>query len=236
MKKLIFIIALLLAESGMACNNSSFTLDSMSTSPGPVYNIYARLCIGYGKTGTTLGANDNTNRFAISMWSSNPGFMAGVSFFTPNITGPNPPNVTKAGALIGPTYGLGESCSVRYGTLFGGNIACITSTASCGGVGSWCVQFHITCTILPDSMRAIGIEGLAPLGGCYGLSDMVIAFTTLAGVDEPAHDNMTFTEAFYSVDGLYIGDNREWIADGMYIVIRQYSDGTFERKLKIVRK
>jgi Secretion system C-terminal sorting domain len=188
-----------LHTTGTACNNSSFTLVSNVVTAGPTYTITTQLCIGYGRTGVVFGADAPTNGFfSIGVWSTNLGIMGALQSWAPyylaNGTALNPPPLMPPGPVafnsdpmngngqIGPGFGAGEADNIFFAdpvcACF--DYTCIISTVNCGNAGSLCQNLtFVYFGIRPDSLRALGIEGLAPFGGCWPNPDMLINLSTL---------------------------------------------------------
>jgi hypothetical protein len=170
-----------------ACNNSSFTLVSLNqvgSGPTAVYTITTELCVGYGRTGVTFGADGDTGIFFdIAIYSPDPAIVTALTSYTSPLTGPPLPGGVYDGLpLGGAAWGLfnEQENLIFYDPLYTTNFACIASTAACGEAGSWCVELEIVFTgVMPDSLRALGIEGGVPFGGCWPNQDMLIDFTTL---------------------------------------------------------
>ena len=159
-------------------NLSQFTLQSVIVSPGPVYTIHASLCIGLGKSGVITGAvgptADNLS-FAIFSSAGNTAIHSALVSFAPaTITSPSPLNTVFTGSHVGPAYGISENDNIVYSNS-GHTFTCITSTASCGSVQQTCYNVtFIYNGILPDSIRAIGIEGPAPFLGPHPEKMMIV--------------------------------------------------------------
>jgi hypothetical protein len=161
--------------------NASFPADSM---------ICLRLAVGWGKTGTQLGADSDTRSLSFGWSTHRPPFT--IRAFTPDYitSGRGFSNCTMAGSNIGPQgppynshgtviyidpgyYGFAPCVTQPF--------ACVTSTALCGNIGQTFYDFRFQVNKIPDSVRVYGIEGGGnPIDGCYPDGDMSFNFTTLA--------------------------------------------------------
>lgn len=190
--KCIFLALVMVLVSGSlsyACNLSSITLCGV-TGSGP-YTICIQVCNGYGRTGTTKGADNDTRSISFGWYDAAPPGFAIASFTPPNIvSGRGFSNCTMPGMNIGPQgppynsqgtiiyvdpgyYGV-PPCVVQP---FG----CVTSTALCGPASQQCITYNFVVNQVPDSVRVYGVEGGGnPIAGCYPDADMMINFTTLA--------------------------------------------------------
>lgn len=185
---LYLLFMLLFSNNLISCNLSSYTLKSI-TGTGP-FTITTTLCVGGGITGTTKGADNDTRSIAFSFYSSDPTF-AISSFLPANITGSSS-GCTMPGFSVGPLAAPFNSDGTIYYTDPGyygiapcttTPFQCITSTALCGDVTSQCIDFIFTTNVLPDSIRAFGVEGGGnPIAGCYPDADMQIKFNSLLPV------------------------------------------------------
>jgi Secretion system C-terminal sorting domain len=194
---LLIIFSATISPNTKACDNSSYTLVSFVTTPGPIYTITTQLCIGGGRSGVVFGAGGPTSGFfSVAVWSSaGAGIQAALTGWTINLlpgTALNIPPAMPPGVVafnanplfgygpFGPGFTLGESDNIIYGDPNCGclDYACIFSTAGCGNVSSFCQNIVLTYAgIYPDSICVLGIEGLAPLGGCGCGTDMGIVLT-----------------------------------------------------------
>ena len=186
------VLALLVSSSGMkACDRSDLTFLGITGSNMPFgpYVISVRLCVGMGVTLSTLGGDQRTNTFMFAFWSANTNLA--ISSFTPaSVTGPPitvgggcTPGVgcTNTGGLFAGPFQGSTDC-VRYAQ--GGfpcngtkSYGCISSTCLCGPAQALCTTHTFTTNIIPDSMRATGIEGAGNnVGGCYPNADMKVDF------------------------------------------------------------
>jgi Secretion system C-terminal sorting domain len=181
------IIALLFNSNANACNNSSLSLNSVSNSGG-VWYVSVTLCIGAGRSGAAFGADAPTGTtFGFAMFGPatlRNKVLSWNASVTSDYTG-----ATYLGDTVGPGFGLGEATNLLYSHPEGNAFyTCISSTAECGSIHSDCKIYNFSFQgILPDSIRALGIEGLAPFGGCYPNADMVVRFvcpTANAGSDQ----------------------------------------------------
>lgn len=235
---LIYLIFSLVSSTIQACNHSSYTLNSVTQS-GSVYTVNSVLCIGYGRTGLTYGANGNTG------WYFNLAIYGNCSpiYHTPTITGPNPPNVTYGSVLAGfpNAYGYGEDEDIIYYDTTGNdaNITCIATTLGCGTPGGWCIPIRIDFNgCLPDSIRAYGIEGY---GSCDMESDMIIVFSVLP-IDIPKPNiepirngsGMTSTE-YFSLLGSSVGSDIDRLSNGLYEQITRNQEGIIISRKKIFK-
>jgi hypothetical protein len=171
-----------------ACNLSAISLCGI-TGSGP-YTICINVCNGYGRTGTTKGADNDTRSISFGWYDATPGFT--ISSFGPAniVSGRGFSNCTMPGANIGPQgapynsqgtiiyidpgyYGIAPCVTQPFG--------CVTSTALCGNAAQQCITYTFTMNQVPDSVRIFGVEGGGnPVAGCYPDADMMINFTTLA--------------------------------------------------------
>lgn len=212
-----------------ACNLSSYTLVSATVTSGPTYTFVTQLCIGYGRTGVVFGADGPTNAFfTITVFSGQytPAAMqAALVGWTYNLvqgTGQNtaavpigPRTFTADPSLNDPNNGYfygpngvgftldNEVDNIFYAdpsACYCGDYTCISTTADCGNVGQICQNITLTYSgIYPDSLRALGIEGAAPFGGCWPNSDMLIVLPVLplvwgdfVGVSDNGGVNLTW--------------------------------------------
>lgn len=175
--------------TGLACNLSSMTYCGITPGgtlvPGfPLDStICINLCVGYGRTGLVLGADNDTRSFFFSFYSSLPLTLRG--FFPPTVS--SPPGVgagtcTNLGMSLGAQpapFGCDEMVAYidpgYYGTppCVTRPYACVTSTVICGNVAQQCTTYYFQFNRVPDSVRVFGIEGGGnPLGGCTWDTDM----------------------------------------------------------------
>jgi hypothetical protein len=190
----IFILAFVtfvLTNAGVeACNLSAISLCGI-TGSAPNISICLRVCSGYGRTGTTKGADNDTRSISFGWYDTPPAGFTINSFTPPNITsargfsnctmpginiGPQGPPYNSAGTVIyvDPGYYGAPPCVTQP---FG----CVTSTALCGNAAQQCVNYTFVVNRMPDSVRVYGVEGGGnPVAGCYPDADMMINFTTLA--------------------------------------------------------
>lgn len=197
------ILGFALYQPARACNLSDYNLVSITTTAGPTYTIVTRLCIGYGRTGVVFGADGPTNGlFSLAIYdnASAAAIQAALVSWAPYYllvgTAQNtfaiPPGPTAFTAdpglgigagQAGPGFGAGEKDNIFYMDPIGCyclDYTCISTTADCGNVGQLCQNITLVYTgIYPDSVRALGIEGSVPFGGCWPNSDMRISFSTL---------------------------------------------------------
>ena len=162
--------------------NASFPADSM---------VCLRLSVGWGKTGTGLGADSDTRSISFGWWTHRSGFeirafspltiTSGRGFADCTMPGidigpqPVPPYFTQATIVyVDPGYYHTAPCVLQP-------YACVTSTALCGNIGSNTTDYLFQVNKIPDSVRVYGIEGAGnPIDGCYPDADMMFNFTTLA--------------------------------------------------------
>jgi hypothetical protein len=173
--------------AAFGCNLTDLTLNSVAPGPGENYTISMTACYGYGMTGSTKGADNDTRTVAIAWYSTDPSFMV-VGFGPPSMVGTysgctmpgsnmgpqgSPYNSQGTIMYIDPGYYMIPPCVDQpYG--------CVGSTALCGNVGQQCVVYTVEVTQVPDSLRIFGAEGGGnPLAGCYPNADMMIDFTLL---------------------------------------------------------
>jgi hypothetical protein len=190
----IFILAFVtfvLTNAGVeACNLSAISVCGISGS-APNITVCLRVCSGYGRTGTTKGADNDTRSLSFG-WYDTPAAGFTISSFLPaNITsargfsnctmpgvniGAQGPPYNSAGTIIYVDpgyYGIPPCNSQPFG--------CVTSTALCGNAAQQCINYTFVMNRLPDSVRVFGVEGGGnPVAGCYPDADMMINFTTLA--------------------------------------------------------
>jgi hypothetical protein len=214
-----------------ACNLSAISLCGI-TGTAPNITICIQVCNGYGRTGSTKGADNDTRSISFGWYDSQPGFTINA-FTPPNITSARGfSNCTMPGVNIGAQgppynsqgtviyvdpgyYGIPPCNSQPFG--------CVTSTALCGNAAQQCITYTFTVNQLPDSMRVFGIEGGGnPVAGCYPDADMMINFTTLA-VD------------WGSIEGLVAGKSIQvkWTTlsetnTDLFVIERAVSGGSFE--------
>lgn len=201
LKALLVALVAILASSSIAnaCNLSSISLCGVYKNPllvtsAPTTNndsmICLNVCNGYGRTGTTKGADNDTRSISFGWYTHRTGFL--VRAFTPaNITSARGfSNCTMPGSSIGPQgapynsqgtiiyvdpgyYGLPPCFTQPFG--------CVTSTALCGNAAQQCITYRFQVNKIPDSVRVFGVEGGGnPVSGCYPDADMAFNFTTLA--------------------------------------------------------
>ncbi|MEL7532511.1 MAG: T9SS type A sorting domain-containing protein [Bacteroidota bacterium] len=161
-----------------SCSNSSLTLNGVNVLGGGLFELDVRLCVGGGILGTTLGAGNRTNTFAFSF--SGTGIV--VSSFTASVSSDSTLCLAN-GMLAGPQPSLNADEAVLY-VPSGCDFNCISSTAVCGLPHSDCKDYLFTVNLIPDSIRAYGIEGAGnPFGGCLNISGMLIDFTAALDVE-----------------------------------------------------
>jgi hypothetical protein len=165
-----------------ACNIADFLLLSTSYNSGTQqWTIVAQLSIGSGRTGAAAGADAATRTIGIGFFKSCPAFTL-YSFSPSSITGPTTGCVMTGLSGTGPNT-MGATAYVLYPQPASCNtngFACITSTALCGNIVQTQYTFTFVTNILPDSIRAFGVEGNGNLlGGCYPNPDMLIDYCAL---------------------------------------------------------
>lgn len=161
--------------------NTAFPGDSM---------ICLTVCNGYGRTGTSKGADNDTRSISFGWYTHRSGFL--IRAFSPaTITsGRGFTNCTMPGSNIGPQGPPYNSQGTilyvdpgYYGTApcvlqpFG----CVTSTTLCGNVAQQCITYRFQVNKIPDSVRVFGVEGGGnPVAGCYPDADMKAVFIGLS--------------------------------------------------------
>lgn len=197
--KLLFLAMAALMVSGSfasACNLSSITLCGLYKSPllnnsFPADSmICITVCNGYGRTGTTKGADNDTRSISFGWRTHRTGFI--IRAFSPaSVTsGRGFTNCTMPGSNIGPQgapynsqgtiiyidpgyYGATPCVTQPFG--------CVTSTTLCGAAAQQCITYRFQVNKIPDSVRVYGVEGGGnPIAGCYPDADMRINFVGLA--------------------------------------------------------
>lgn len=176
-----------------ACNLSNFTLLSQTyNSFTQEWTIQTRLSIGAGITGATKGGDQGTRSIAIGFYTSCPSFTV-VSFTPSQITGPTTgcvmpglistiANPMNAQALV--LYSMPPGCGTN-------GFACVTTTLACGNVASTNYTLTFVTNMLPDSMRAFGVEAAGNfLGGCHPNPDMKLTFPFSFAMDCPATQSL----------------------------------------------
>lgn len=175
-----FAVALMFGsfQSAEACDRSEFRLDSI-TFDGTEYTVYTTICIGAGVLGSAQGGDNNTTSIFFMAWG-NPGLL--FTSFPPSMTS-DTTGCTMNGTLGGAIGGgplAGVQTRVTYSPASACQYGCVTSTAGCGRPHQDCTPMAFTFNELPDSLRALGIEGTGnPFAGCFRPNDMVIDFTIL---------------------------------------------------------
>jgi hypothetical protein len=169
-----------------ACNLTDISLISVASGPGLNMTITFRLCLGYGLTGSTKGADGATQNIAFGWYTTTTVPAFSIVSYTPTsiqstVTTPtctegsfNLPNPGGAltGARIATFFTTPGSCTNRF--------LCVTSTTNCGNVGQLCWNYAFVVNYVPDSVRLFGAEGANNLvAGCYPNPDMKIDFTIL---------------------------------------------------------
>ncbi len=211
-KRLLVLFSLLLlgnAGALNACNLSDLTFCGATTSP--LLNssfpndtlICLTVCNGYGKTGTSLGADSDTRSLGFGWYDHQAGFV--IRAFTPTsiTSGRGFDDCTMPGADIGAQgapynsqatilfvdpgyYGFAPCADQPFG--------CISSTADCGNLAQQCITYTFQVNRIPDSVRVFGIEGAGnPIDGCYPDADMMHFFNDptaieWAGIEGVARD------------------------------------------------
>jgi hypothetical protein len=175
-----------------ACNLSDLTFCGATTTP--LLNasfpndtlICLTVCNGYGKTGTSLGADSDTRSIGFGWYDHQAGFV--IRAFTPTsiTSGRGFADCTMPGADIGaqgaPYNSQGTVLFVDpgyYGFAPCANqpFGCVSSTADCGNLAQQCITYTFQVNRIPDSVRVFGIEGAGnPLDGCYPDADMMHCF------------------------------------------------------------
>ena len=176
-----FVIALTLGsfQNAEACDRSEFRLDSIAFD-GSTYTVYTTICVGGGVLGSAQGGDNNTTSIFFMAWGT-PGLV--FTSFPPSMTS-DTTNCTMNGTQNNTPIGSGPLAGVQtritYSPTTSCQYACVTSTAGCGRPHQDCTQMAFGVNQLPDSLRALGIEGTGnPFAGCFRPSDMVIDFTVL---------------------------------------------------------
>lgn len=204
-----FVLMLASASSSFACNLSDITMCGINTVPliDPNFPNDSMICLtvcnGYGRTGISKGADNDTRSIGFGWYDSNAGFLIrdynpyditsarGFDDCTmPSINiGPQgaPYNSQGTVVYIDPGYYGSEPClSQPFG--------CVQSTADCGNAAQQCVTYYFQVNQIPDSVRVFGVEGGGnPLSGCYPDADMMHWFGNLAvewgGLEGIAREN-----------------------------------------------
>lgn len=201
-KTILFVFYFFLVFNCFSCNLSSASLIRYHKNLFGYYDIQLEVCIGYGRTGSAAGADNNTRSISFA-WYSQDNFFQIINFSPENITssrgfsdctmqgrdiGPQgaPYNSQATIVYVDPGYYGEEPClSHPY--------ACITNTQLCGNIGQQCIYYNFTTYSIPDSIRIFGIEGDGfPLSGCYLDRDMTIAFELDTIQDTIVLDTVSF--------------------------------------------
>jgi|GEM_PF-2597971 len=168
----------LLPSETKACDRSSLELDSV-VQVGSEFDIYVTLNIGAGIFGSMQGADNGTTQFGFGFYSTtvNP---INFSFFTPSVISDTTAELASAIPIGTPP--LGTQGFILYQPT-NGLFTCTNSNAVCGFPHTQSDQYRFRTNILPDSIRAFGVEGMGnPMGGCID-QDMLIC---LAGCFTPS--------------------------------------------------
>lgn len=157
-----------------ACDRSDVALDSV-VRVGNEWDVYITMCVGGGRLGSIEGADAPTRSFAFGFYSCQD--TINFSFFTPTITS-DTTGATAVATNFGPQavapFGTQGTIGYDPGNT---NLMCINNTNNCGLPHTQCWQFVFRMDVVPDSIRAFGIEGQNNLGaGCMD-SDMVLDLT-----------------------------------------------------------
>jgi hypothetical protein len=193
LKVLFLALFVLLVYSGppKACNLSDISLCGVTPGPGPNWTICIIGCNGYGRTGVSKGADNDTRSISFAWYDSNPGF-AIVSYLPSQIVSARPMNkCTMPGqgpfGPLGPPYDADDVVIYVDPGYYGAEpclssaFGCINSALQCGNVAQQCITYTFVVNQVPDSVRLFGVEGGGnPVAGCYPNADMLIDFTTLA--------------------------------------------------------
>jgi hypothetical protein len=183
-------ISVLQPSLSRACNLSYISLCGVTSGPGPNWTICVEACTGYGRTGATKGAGDDTRSISFGWYDADTGFSV-ISFLPASIiSGRGFSNCEMLGVDIGaqgiPYNSQGTIIYVDPGYYnvppcnsqpFG----CVSLTSLCGNASQQCITYTFVVNQVPDSLRLFGVEGGGnPVAGCYPDADMLIDFTTLA--------------------------------------------------------
>lgn len=198
-------LALLAPTHTLGCNNSALSLTSV-TFNNNIWEVRVSLCIGAGRSATQFGGDDATGPYFSFAIFGNPVLRNKVIYWTPTVTS-DTLGATFVGDTLGPGYGLGEVTNIVYSDPEGFHyFTCIHSTAECGSAHIDCSEFIFRFQgVLPDSIRALGIEGAPPFGGCYPNEDMIIRFTcptANAGTDRQINSGACATLSGSGVNGV----------------------------------
>lgn len=197
-----------------------------------------QLCLGFGVTATTRGADGPTQDMAIGIYGPSGGPVNIVSF-SPN---DNPPFLTSSSTgcemlgfdagPLGPPFDTQASIYYAWDP-FGfpacsNGFTCVSSTAACGNAGQQCITFTVVVDAMPDSIRVWGVEGAGnPNAGCYPNADMLIEFSTLPVVWGDRH-----------LSQVEDGNRFEWTTlvetNSDYFEVHRSADGFVFEKLAIV--
>jgi hypothetical protein len=167
------LLSILGLGSAYSCDLSSFAVSSI-VPMGLDTAVNFTVCVGAGRTGALLGADQSTNTFSIQFYGTLPG--TNIQSFSPGSVVSVVGGCTMPGLNLGADPFFGSIASISYldPGYYGLHIpcssqpfACINSTPLCGGVHTQCVNFSVVFNRMPDSMCVYGIEGGGnPLGGC----------------------------------------------------------------------
>lgn len=157
-KPTLFVLLFLLgigAESAMACDRSSLTLDNINDIGNDQYEITLTYTCGAGNDGTSTGAAQNTGTYAF--------FVSGGATV-----------INYPGALTSPQTGTVYAGFTTYQDTvlaYSSNTywwACVLST--CGPIQTVSQTITITTQGLPESIELLGMEGGGnPAASCMGL-------------------------------------------------------------------
>lgn len=163
-----------------ACGDSNLSLISTTDNGNGTFTISMELCVASGVTGVTYGAQGNTSSFGFAIYSTNP--IIASSFYPATL-----PTVysgeTGFGELTGgiPFAPFSEQENLVYNFDYCSQpyYGCIFSTILCGNIQINCQQFDITLNAVPDSIRALGIEGSGNFDGSCNGPELLIDFSAI---------------------------------------------------------
>jgi hypothetical protein len=158
------------ASSGLACDNSSFTLNSHTDLGGGLHQYTVTFCAGSGSG----GAVGQTGLWAVML-----GGGATFSSFPATLTSPNTQAVYGAdNSSYGQEFLVYDAISWPSNSPYVFPNAWTCLQGNCGPAGATCITFTYVTVGAPTSMTLMGAEAAGvgvPPYGCNGQPEMVIS-------------------------------------------------------------
>lgn len=197
---LCFIIAGMIALpfTASACDQSSFTVNSVTDLGGGYYEINATFCAGAGQNPGAYGADQNTYTWAIVL--DNGAIVTSAPAF---LTSPN-----TGAVYFGDTISYMGSHYLVYDYYSGANPWWTCIDGGCGPVASICIDVTFTTFGLPNTIIGGGAESAGIVVSGYGCNDSpdmlhnLLAVEANAGADVSVCNGSSTTLQGQASDGI----------------------------------